>query len=151
MDRLMTLKSFSDAGHQRAPFSSPLTPACVKTSGGHKTEAYGQRDVEYACRRFENYLVEMIVDEGKVGDLTDVEELLRCWKDLKCPVFKDLVCRFYGELCKDLFSNSSVYRVEKLVHHRTTYSSIESGKTSSPARLKMKARSNAKIAKVYSS
>ncbi|KAE9460939.1 hypothetical protein C3L33_07165, partial [Rhododendron williamsianum] len=106
MDRLMRLKSFSDAGHQRAPFSSPLTQVYPRMSGGHKTEAYGQTDMEYVCRRFENYLVEMIVDEGRVGDLIDVEELLRCWKDLKCPVFKDLVCRFYGELCKDLFSDS---------------------------------------------
>lgn len=102
----MMLKSFSDLGHQGAPFSPPPTPTYQRMSGGRKTKACGQRDVEYACRRFENYLVEMIADEGKVGDLRDVEELLQCWKDLKCPVFKDLVCRFYGELCKDLFSDS---------------------------------------------
>lgn len=59
---------------------------------------------EYACRSFENYLVEMIVEEGRVRDLMDVEELLFCWKNLKCPVFVDLVSRFYGELCKDLFA-----------------------------------------------
>lgn len=106
MDRLMTLKSFSDAGHQREQLPSPLTPISARMSRGQKTQAYGQRDVEYACRSFENYLVEMIVDEGKVEDLTDVEELLQCWKNLKCPVFKNLVCKFYGELCKDLFSNS---------------------------------------------
>ncbi|OWM69063.1 hypothetical protein CDL15_Pgr025250 [Punica granatum] len=59
---------------------------------------------EDACRSFENYLVEMIVEEGKVRDLMDVEELLHCWKNLKCPVFVDLVSRFYGDLCEDLFS-----------------------------------------------
>ncbi|XP_057953288.1 EPIDERMAL PATTERNING FACTOR-like protein 3 isoform X2 [Malania oleifera] len=32
----------------------------------------------------------MIVEEGKVRDLADVEELLYCWKNLKCPVFIDL-------------------------------------------------------------
>lgn len=64
-------------------------------------------EVEDACRSFENYLIEMIVEEGKTGDLVDVEELLYCWKNLRCPVFTDLVCRFYGELCKDLFSSSS--------------------------------------------
>ncbi|KAJ0007389.1 hypothetical protein Pint_30634 [Pistacia integerrima] len=81
-------------------FPSPLTPAFVKGGIGSSRD----EDVEDACRSFENYLVEMIVEEGKVGDLTDVEELLYCWKNLKSPVFIDLVCRFYGELCKDLFS-----------------------------------------------
>ncbi|KAK4738595.1 hypothetical protein R3W88_002292 [Solanum pinnatisectum] len=63
-------------------------------------------DVEDACRSFENYLVEMIVEEGNMRDLADVEELLYCWKNLKSPVFIELVSRFYGELCRDLFSNS---------------------------------------------
>ncbi|GMP89919.1 hypothetical protein CsSME_00041285 [Camellia sinensis var. sinensis] len=107
MDRLKELKSFSDAGHHKAPFLSPLTPAYVRMSGAdQKKGVLVQEDVEDACRSFENYLVEMIVDEGKVRDLADVEELLYCWKNLKCPVFVNLVCRFYGELCKDLFSNS---------------------------------------------
>lgn len=64
-------------------------------------------DVEDACRSFEKYLVEMIVEEGKLKDLMDVEELLYCWKCLNCPVFKGLVCRFYGELCHDLFSKDT--------------------------------------------
>ncbi|XP_028072579.1 transcription repressor OFP17-like [Camellia sinensis] len=107
MDRLKELKSFSDAGYHKAPFLSPLTPAYVRMSGAdQKKGVLVQEDVEDACRSFENYLVEMIVDEGKVRDLADVEELLYCWKNLKCPVFVNLVCRFYGELCKDLFSNS---------------------------------------------
>ncbi|XAR60809.1 hypothetical protein NMG60_11034328 [Bertholletia excelsa] len=104
MDRLMALKSFSDAGQQhKVPFPSPLTPAYVRISAAQRKDAAVQGDVEEACRSFEAYLVEMIVEEGKVRDLTDVEELLYCWKKLRCPVFIDLVCRFYGELCKDLF------------------------------------------------
>lgn len=103
MDRVMELKSFN--GRDQAPFPSPLTPAFVKLISGSRF-AEGE-DVEEACRSFENYLVEMIVDEGKVRDLSDVEELLDCWNSLKCPVFVDLVSRFYGELCKDLFSGSS--------------------------------------------
>ncbi|GJM88281.1 hypothetical protein PR202_ga04326 [Eleusine coracana subsp. coracana] len=47
--------------------------------------------------------MEMLVEEGKARDLQDVEELLRCWERLKSPVFIDLVCRFYGELCNDMF------------------------------------------------
>lgn len=88
-------------------FPSPITPAYAKPSrrASKREEASGvDAGVEDACRSFENYLAEMIVEEGKVGDLTDVEELLYCWKSLKCPVFINLVCRFYGELCKDLFS-----------------------------------------------
>lgn len=101
------LQSFkSPSNVQETPiFPSPLTPACVwkNQTEGSKSEASSE-EVEDACRSFENYLAEMIVAEGKTKDLMDVEELLYCWKNLKCPVFVDLVCRFYGELCKDLFS-----------------------------------------------
>ena len=85
-------------------FPSPLTPAYLKAAKGGKREASGLEVVEDSCRSFENYLAEMIVEEGKLKDLADVEEVLYCWKNLKCPVFIDLVSRFYGELCKDLFS-----------------------------------------------
>ncbi|XP_022680378.1 uncharacterized protein LOC111256460 [Setaria italica] len=61
-------------------------------------------DVEAACRSFERHLMEMLVEERKVMDLTDVEELLCCWEKLRCPAFVQLVGRFYGELCMDLFS-----------------------------------------------
>ncbi|KAF2296903.1 hypothetical protein GH714_011788 [Hevea brasiliensis] len=110
MDRVGELGSVSKEEHDRkffpSPklFQSPLTPAYIKASRVAMKEAFGNEDIEDACRSFENYLVEMIVEEGKVRDLTDVEELLYCWKNLKCPLFIDLVCRFYGELCKDLFS-----------------------------------------------
>ncbi|XP_066392852.1 uncharacterized protein [Miscanthus floridulus] len=63
-------------------------------------------DVEAACRSFERHLMEMLVEERKVMDLTDVEELLCCWEQLTCPAFVRLVGRFYGELCMDLFSSA---------------------------------------------
>ncbi|PKU81195.1 hypothetical protein MA16_Dca015671 [Dendrobium catenatum] len=59
---------------------------------------------EEACRSFESYLVEMIVEEGKVRVLMDVEELFHCWNSLTSPLFIELVSTFYGELCRDLFS-----------------------------------------------
>ncbi|KAL2333060.1 hypothetical protein Fmac_014273 [Flemingia macrophylla] len=46
------------------------------------------------------------LEEGKIRDLMDVEDLLYYWKNLKCPVFIDLVCGFYVEICKDLFSSA---------------------------------------------
>ncbi|KAL2317378.1 hypothetical protein Fmac_031254 [Flemingia macrophylla] len=85
-------------GHETPLFQSPLTPE------KKKSEEASRQEMDDACRSFENYLVEMIVEEGKTRDLMDVEELLYCWRNLKCPVFIDLVSRFYGELCKDLFS-----------------------------------------------
>ncbi|CAN4101103.1 unnamed protein product [Withania somnifera] len=107
-DQVMELKNFSDAGHIKAPVPSPITPAYARSSGAtKKVVVLFEDDVEDACRSFENYLAEMIVEEGKMRDLMDVEELLYCWKNLKSPVFIDLVCRFYGELCKDLFSNDN--------------------------------------------
>ncbi|PON66170.1 Transcription repressor OFP [Trema orientale] len=108
MDRLVQLKSFSErGGGEGMLFPSPLTPAYVKFNKAGKREDSSREDVEDACRSFENYLVEMIVEEGKLRDLMDVEELLYCWKNLKCPVFIDLVSRFYGELCNDLFSTDA--------------------------------------------
>ncbi|XP_073067163.1 transcription repressor OFP17-like [Primulina eburnea] len=105
MDRTTEFTSFSDPGQRIAPHPSPLTPAYVRM----RAEAMGKVDVsnQYAaCRSFENHLTELIVGEGKMRDLEDVEEFLYCWKKLRCPVFMDLVCRFYGELCRDLFSNA---------------------------------------------
>lgn len=84
-------------------FSSPKTPAHIRAAA-KQSDASRQEEVDDACRSFENYLMEMIVEEGKVKDLNDVEELLYCWRNLKSPIFIDLVCRFYGELCKDLFA-----------------------------------------------
>ncbi|XP_043724816.1 transcription repressor OFP17-like [Telopea speciosissima] len=108
MDQLGEMASVTEPERDRLLVSSPVTPAYVRTSTSRarKKEFTGgdEDDVEEACRSFENYLAEMIVEEQKVKDLMDVEELLQCWKNLKCPVFTDMVGRFYGELCKDLFS-----------------------------------------------
>ncbi|CAD6272361.1 unnamed protein product [Miscanthus lutarioriparius] len=103
-----------------APVSSPETPAYMKVvtrlrsersaaSGGGED---GDKEEEEACRSFESCLMEMLVEEGKARDLQDVEELLRCWERLKSPVFVDLVCRFYGELCNDLFPTPGVNEVD---------------------------------------
>ncbi|KAJ7959922.1 transcription repressor OFP17-like [Quillaja saponaria] len=118
MDRVRELRSTSNGGHEAEPllFPSPLTPAYLRASSPSKSKTSGQEDVEEACRSFENYLVEMVVEEGTVRDLMDVEELLYCWKNLKCPVYTDLVCRFYGELCKDLFSSDGT-EVDNLSDH----------------------------------
>lgn len=102
------LTSFSDAPpyHQKAPHPSPLTPAYIRMRAAAARSVDEEHDrVEDACRSFEKYLIEMIVEEGKMRDLGDVEEVLYCWKELRLPVFLDLVCRFYRELCTDLFSN----------------------------------------------
>lgn len=48
----------------------------------------------------------MMVEKGKMRDLKDVEEFLYCWKNLRCPIFTDLVGRFYGEQRMDLFFKS---------------------------------------------
>ncbi|KAB2616674.1 transcription repressor OFP17-like [Pyrus ussuriensis x Pyrus communis] len=109
MDRLAALKSLSEKGGDGngiTHYPSPVTPAYLKAMRGRAATS-GHDEVQDACRSFENYLVEMIIEEGQVWDLMDVEELLYCWKNLKCPVFVDLVGRFYGELCKDLFSTTS--------------------------------------------
>ncbi|OAY66822.1 Transcription repressor OFP17 [Ananas comosus] len=106
IDRVGELPSLTD--RVQAPLSSPVTPAYAKIAQLRREESVERRDdeAEEACRSFESYLREMLVEEGRVRDLMDVEELLYCWESLKCPAFVELVCRFYGELCKDLFSNN---------------------------------------------
>ncbi|CAK9314622.1 unnamed protein product [Citrullus colocynthis] len=108
MERIRELRSgesvhSDNESREKLLFSSPMMRG-RKVAGSSWKEV---EEVEDACRSFENYLVEMIIEEGKVRDLMDVEELLYCWRNLKCPVFVDLVCRFYGELCKDLFSSNN--------------------------------------------
>ncbi|EOA28433.1 hypothetical protein CARUB_v10024641mg [Capsella rubella] len=112
--------SVNDDDDMSKYMQSPLTPATAKKlfTSPITTPAYAARTrkslnsrdtfednaVEDACRSFENYLIHLIVEEGKLDDLMDIEELLYCWKNLKSPVFIELVSRFYGELCRDLFS-----------------------------------------------
>ncbi|KAG1338975.1 Transcription repressor OFP17 [Cocos nucifera] len=104
IDKVGELRSMTERA--RAPCPSPITPAYIKMARLRRAGVEeGPNEVEEACRSFENYLVEMIVEERKVRDLMDVEELLYCWNSLKSPVFVELVSRFYGELCKDLFSS----------------------------------------------
>ncbi|MQM00470.1 hypothetical protein Taro_033208 [Colocasia esculenta] len=111
LDEVGELVSMSEATRSAAaPFPSPLTPAYARLRRAVRrrddaAELEGSRDdVEEACRSFESYLVEMIVEEGEVKDLRDVEELLYFWENLKDPLFVELVSRFYGDLCRDLFS-----------------------------------------------
>lgn len=90
-----------------APISSPVTPSymkmMVKLRGEESAREGENARKDEACKSFESYLMDMLVEERKVRDLMDVEELMHCWERLKSPVFIELVCRFYGELCKDLF------------------------------------------------
>ncbi|KAG9455208.1 hypothetical protein H6P81_008112 [Aristolochia fimbriata] len=104
MDQVGELRSLPEVG-RGALFPSPITPANLKRAR-ESTES-SSSNVEDACRSFENYLAEMIVEEKRLKDLTDVEELLYCWRNLRSPVFHDLVCRFYRELCVDLFSREN--------------------------------------------
>jgi hypothetical protein len=102
--RVLALQARLDEAPQLALTTAAPAAAIAKVSsiGVAAREEVG--DVEAACRSFERHLVEMLVEERKVMDLTDVEELLRCWEKLRCPAFVQLVGRFYGELCMDLFS-----------------------------------------------
>ncbi|KAI6670882.1 hypothetical protein NL676_005767 [Syzygium grande] len=120
ISKLLSASTMSYSGRERLLFPSPITPAPSSaisnaplkslkkwgwdSNGGDHGDSVDE--LEDACKSFESYLVGMIVDEGKVRDLMDVEELLFCWKNLKCPVFVDLVSRFYGELCRDLFATT---------------------------------------------
>ncbi|KAL5196757.1 hypothetical protein ABZP36_000269 [Zizania latifolia] len=124
-DRTTTFTFSADSsGAVRAPSPSLDSPAAASTTGARPAPALqaqlgeaaalaltkprpscdNKDDVEEACRSFEKHLMEMLVEERKVRDLMDVEELLCCWEKLRSPVFVQLVGRFYGELCMDLFS-----------------------------------------------
>ncbi|GAB2266993.1 hypothetical protein Dimus_001979 [Dionaea muscipula] len=129
-----TATSMSDVVvHGKEPFPSPVTPAaaglfminrleeeeedCSSSSRRRRRRRseYGNIEVINAyCRSFENYVLEMIVEEGELRDLMDVEEFLDCWSSLNSPVFMDLVCTFYGQLCKDLFSPPGLYSDDQI-------------------------------------
>ncbi|CAH2038716.1 unnamed protein product [Thlaspi arvense] len=80
---------------------------CHKKPRTSQREMSKEDDVKEACRSFENYMIHVIVEEGKIDDLMDMEELLFYWKNLNSPIFIDLVTRFYGELCTDLFPSDN--------------------------------------------
>nr|GMD14048.1 transcription repressor OFP17-like [Ipomoea batatas] len=116
-DEAMELKSFSDTTiNQKAPFPSPLTPAYVRNNGREDGRIPDEVDGGDACRRFEKCLAGIVAgEEGRMAirDLNmDVEDLVYCWENLRCPVFLDLVCRFYRELCKDVFSDNVDPKIE---------------------------------------
>lgn len=113
LDCITELTSFSDGHHlhhHKEPCPSPLTPAYIRICTDATKRDYD--DVEDACRSFGSYLIDMIVEDGKMKDLADVEELLYCWKSLRSPMFVDLVCQFYAELYNDLFSDNSTSGVK---------------------------------------
>ncbi|KAL0897295.1 hypothetical protein Bca101_081256 [Brassica carinata] len=86
-----------------SPITTPVSASWTKNSLRSR-ETFEDNAVEDACRSFENYLTHLIAEEGTMDEVMDIEELLFCWKNLKSPVFIELVSRFYGELCRDLFS-----------------------------------------------
>ncbi|KAK1312711.1 hypothetical protein QJS10_CPA07g01277 [Acorus calamus] len=99
------VSEYTDRGSRAAPLpSTPLTPALVKMGASDFVHGGGEEATEEACRSFERYVVEMVVEEGRVADMVDVEELLYCLEELKSPVFLGVVSRFYGEMCRDLFA-----------------------------------------------
>jgi len=63
--------------------------------------------VEDACKQFRKCLIEMVAEDKNVNDLMDVEELLYCYQNLTCPVYRDLLSHFYTEICADIFVDSA--------------------------------------------
>lgn len=115
-----TTSSYANVEPARPPLTSsytkveptrttPLTPPYVKMAtklkGVEVKKTKEDFEVQKACKNFEKYITEMLLEERKVRDLLDVEELLYCMDQLQSPAFIELVCTFYGELCLDLFSN----------------------------------------------
>ncbi|XP_038979949.1 uncharacterized protein LOC113462414 [Phoenix dactylifera] len=65
IDKVGELRSMTE--RVRAPCPSPITPAYIKMARLRRADIEeGPDEVEEACRSFENYLVEMIVEERKV-------------------------------------------------------------------------------------
>lgn len=92
----------------RLPITSPYkNMAAQMKKVEERTTKEDTHEVLSACRSFEKYLMEMLVEERKVRDLLDVEELMYCMDKLQSPAFVELVCTFYGELCMDLFINEA--------------------------------------------
>lgn len=63
--------------------------------------------VEDACKQFRNYVIEMVAEDKNVDDLMDVEELLYCYQNITCPVYRDLLSQFYAQICSDIFLDSA--------------------------------------------
>lgn len=100
--------------------NTPVTPALslkesISTMEFEKRESGGEHRVarsrpvavENACKQFRKCLTEMVAEDKNVTDLMDVEELLYCYQNLRCPVYRDLVSQFYAEICSDIFLPSA--------------------------------------------
>lgn len=106
--------------HSRIHNNTPVTPASSlkesissmefekRVSGGkHRVARSRPIDVDNACKQFRKCLIEMVAEDKNVTDLIDVEELLYCYQNLTCPVYRDLVSHFYTEICSDIFLPSA--------------------------------------------
>ncbi|KAJ0250779.1 hypothetical protein HA466_0140620 [Hirschfeldia incana] len=89
--------------HSRKMFTLAMT----KRNNTTRTIKREEDDVKEACRRFEDYMIHVIVEEGKFDDVIDMEQVIYHWKHLNNPIFIELVTRFYGELCTDLFPSNN--------------------------------------------
>nr|ADE77859.1 unknown [Picea sitchensis] len=100
--------------------NTPVTPASSlkesistmefeKRESGREHRVVRSRpvDVDNACKQFRKCLIEMVAEDKNVRDLMDVEELLYCYQNLTCPVYRDLVSHFYAEICSDIFLPSA--------------------------------------------
>ncbi|KAF8104036.1 hypothetical protein N665_0181s0057 [Sinapis alba] len=89
--------------HSRKMFTLAMT----QRNNTIRTIRREEDDVKEACRRFEDYMIHVIVEEGKFEDVMDMEEVIYHWNHLNNPIFIELVTRFYGELCTDLFPSDN--------------------------------------------
>lgn len=102
-----TTSSYANVEPTRTPLTPPYVKMATKLKGVEVKKTKEDFEVQKACKNFEKYITEMLLEERKVRDLLDVEELLYCMDQLQSPAFIELVCTFYGELCMDLFSNEA--------------------------------------------
>uniref|UniRef100_A0A0C9RLX4 Glucose-6-phosphate 1-dehydrogenase n=2 Tax=Spermatophyta TaxID=58024 RepID=A0A0C9RLX4_9CONI len=61
-----------------------------------------------ACQQFRRCLIEMVAEEKNVDDLVDLEEFLYCYRNLRSPVYRELIGRFYVEICVEVFRPPSL-------------------------------------------
>lgn len=93
---------------QNLPHSRKMfTLAMSQRNNTTRTIKREEDDVKEACRRFEDYMINLITEEGKFDDVMDMEEVIYHWNNLNNPIFIKLVTRFYGELCTDLFPSDN--------------------------------------------
>lgn len=65
-------------------FTSPTKPITTNIYRlSDIAAACGDANMKEACRGFKRHLMEMLVEEAKVGDLMDAEERLGYWEKLR--------------------------------------------------------------------